>query len=119
MSRKNPSPPEIEWRVLDDLQALEGSAWKEVQGQYQGAYEVMAVWILLAKAEDIDAAHCRFRDVIATYSDLVRFDVSYSVRAPEGEVLLEALSGNDEIDLKRPLGSKPVLKRSGQSVFRG
>jgi hypothetical protein len=121
MSRKAQSPMEIEWRVMEDLQALDGRCWKEAQGEYHGAYEEMAVWILLAKAEDIDAAHRKFRDVISAYSDLARFTVSYSVRVPDGEMLLEFLAGNDEIDgigLDRPLGSNPTLKRSGSSVFR-
>ena len=121
MSRKAHSPMEIEWRVMEDLQALDGRYWKEAQGEYHGAYEEMAVWILLTKAGDIDAAHRKFRDVISAYSDLARFTVSYSVRVPDGEMLLEFLAGNDEIDgigLHRPLGSNPTLKRSGGSVFR-
>jgi hypothetical protein len=119
MSRKSPSPTEIEWRVLDALQALNGKFWKEARGEYHGAYDSMGVWILLMKAEDIDAAHRKFRDVILAYSDMVRFTVSYSLRVPEGEMLLEALSG-DEIDLigvERPLGSNPTLKRSTRNVF--
>jgi|EndMetStandDraft_4_1072995.scaffolds.fasta_scaffold614510_2 hypothetical protein len=120
MSRKSPNPTEIEWRVLDDLQALDGKCWKEARGEYHGAYDEMAVWILLMKAQDIDAAHRKFRDVILPYSGLVRFTVSYSLRVPEGEMLLEALSG-DEIALigvERPLGSNPTLKHSSRSVFR-
>ena len=120
MSRKSPSPREIEWRVLDDLQALDGKCWKEARCEYHGAYDEMAVWILLTKAEDSDAAHRKFRDVILAYSDLVRFSVSYSVRVPDGELLLEALSGNeiDLIGVEYPLGSNPTLKRSTHSVFR-
>lgn len=121
MSRKAQSPMEIEWRVMEDLQALDGRYWKEAQGEYHGAYDEMAVWILLTKADDIDAAHRKFRDVISAYSDLARFTVSYSVRVPEGEMLLEFLAGNDDIDgvgLHRALGSNPTLKRSGGSVFR-
>jgi hypothetical protein len=124
MSYKAPSPTEIEWRVLSDLQALEGTCWKEVQGEYHGAYEEMAVWILLEKAEDIHAAHRKFRDLISAYSTLVRFSVSYSVRVAEGEMLLDALSGSAEIDLidltgaERPLGADPTLKRPGRSIFR-
>ena len=121
MSLRAQSPMEIEWRVMEDLQALDGRYWKEAQGEYHGAYEEMAVWILLAKAEDIDAAHKKFRDVISAYAHLARFTVSYSVRVPEGEMLLEFFSDNDEIDGaggSRPLGLNPVLKRSGLSVFR-
>lgn len=119
MSRKSPSPTEVEWRVLDNLQALNGTFWKEVRGEYHGAYSEMAVWILLNRAEDIDTAHRKFRDVILAYSDMVRFTVSYSLRVPEGEMLLEALSG-DEIALigvERALGSNPTLKLSSRSVF--
>jgi hypothetical protein len=119
MSRRALSPTEIEWRVLENLQALEGTVWKEVQGEYHGAYEEMAVWILLAKAEDIEPAHRKFRDVIAAYSRLVRFTVSYSMRVPEGEMLLEALSGDEValIGVDRALGSNPALKLSSRSVF--
>lgn len=120
MSYKPPSPSEIEWRVLDSLQDLNGKSWKEARGEYHGTYDAMAVWILLFKAEDIDTAHQTFRDVILGYSDLVRFSVSYSVKAPEGEILLEALS-SDEIALigiTRALGSNPELKTTGRSVFR-
>jgi hypothetical protein len=121
MSRKAAlSPNEIEWRVLEDLQALEGTHWREVQGEYHGTYEEMAIWILLAKAEDIEPAHRKFRDVISAYSCLVRFTVSYSVKVPGGEMLLEFLDGNDQIDGigVEPLGSRPALKRTGRSVFR-
>lgn len=119
MSRKAPGPTEIEWRVLNALRALEGTCWKEVQGEYHGAYEEMAVWILLEKAEDIDTAHKRFRDVISAYSDLVRFAVSYSVRVAASEMLLDALSGNDEIYRRTDsLGANPQMKRASHSVFR-
>jgi hypothetical protein len=120
MSRKAQSPLEIEWRVMEDLQALDGRHWKEAQGEYHGAYEEMAVWILLEKAEDIEAAHRKFRDVIAPYACLARFTVSYSAKVPEGEMLLEFLDGNAEIDGvgMHALGSKPTLKRSNHSVFR-
>ena len=118
MSRKAPSPTEIEWRVLKDLQALEGRAWKEAQGEYHGAYEEMAVWILLERAEDIEPAHKKFLRVISAYSDLVRFTVSYSVKMPMGEMLLDALSGNDEIYRAHSLGANPEMKRGAGSVFR-
>lgn len=119
MSYKPPSSSEIEWRVLDSLQAQNGKFWKEARGEYHDAYNDMAVWILLNKAEDIGAAHRKFRDVILAYSDMVRFTVSYSLRVPEGELLLEALSGDEiaQIGVEHALGSNPTLKRSSRSVF--
>jgi hypothetical protein len=122
MSRKQPSPTEITWRVLEELEAFQGIYWREVQGEFQGAYDEVAIWILLADAADLNRAHRRLRDVVSPRFYLARFTVSYIVRMPEGEMILDFLDGNDAIERAgafRPLGERPYLDCKGTSVFRG
>ena len=120
MSRKMPSETEITYRVLEELEAFQGVYWKQVQGQFQGAYDEAAIWILLSDAADLPRAHRRFRDVVASRLYLVRFTVSYTVMTPDGELTLDCLNNNEEIEragTSRPLGAHPSLKRSVGSVF--
>lgn len=118
MSRKQPSPTEITWRVLSELEACDGVYWRKVQGQYQSGtgYDEIAVWILLADASGLERAHRRFRDVVSPHFYLAHFTVSYSVMAPEGQVVLDFLGDNDAIEdagsPRHPLGSRPWLMTS-------
>lgn len=123
MSRKLPSPTEIAWRVLAELEACQGVYWREVKGEYHAGtdYEEIAIWILLADAAGLERAHRRFRDVVSQHFYLARFTVSYSVMTPEGRVVLDFLGDNDAIeeagDPCHPLGAKPWLMTSG-GVFQ-
>ncbi|MGV3548155.1 hypothetical protein [Rhizobium sp.] len=115
-----PSETEITYRVLEELEAFQGVYWKEVQGQFHGAYDEAAIWILLSDAAELPRAHRRFRDVVASRFYLVRFTVFYTVMTPEGELILDCLNDNDEIEragTSRPLGAHPLPKRSVGSVF--
>lgn len=121
MSHKEPSSTEVTCRVLEELEAFQGIYWLEVRGEFHGAYDEVAIWILLAHPGDLNRAHRRFRDVVSSRFYLVHFTVSYIVRTPSGEVTLDFLADNDEIEragASRPLGSTPSLSRAGSSVFQ-
>lgn len=121
MSRKEPSSTEITYRVLEELEAFQGIYWLEVQGEFHGAYDEVAIWILLNNPADLGRAHRRFRDVVSSRFYLAHFTVSYIVRSPDGEIILDFLADNDEIEragASRPLGASPSLRRSTTSVFR-
>ena len=119
MSRKQPSPIEIAWRVLSDLEVCQGVYWRDVKGEYQcgTGYDEIAIWILLADTAGLDRAHRRFRDVVSQHFYLARFTVSYSVMSPEGPVVLDFLGDNDAIEHaggpRHPLGTKPWLMTPG------
>jgi len=120
MSCKLPSETEITYRILEELEAYQGIYWKQVRGEFHGNYGEIAIWILLSEAGDIARAHRRFRDVVSPRFYLAHFTVSYSVRTAEGEVLLDFLGDNDEIECAgttRPLGVNPSLKKTGITVF--
>jgi hypothetical protein len=120
MSRKQPSPTEVTFHVLEDLEAFEGIYWHRVAGEYHGAYDEIAIWILLSDAGALPRAHRRFRDVVASRFYLAHFAVAYMADTPEGRVTLDFLADNDEIERagsSRPLGSKPALMRSERNVF--
>jgi hypothetical protein len=121
MSHKEPSSTEVAYRVLEELEAFQGVYWREVKGEFHAAYDEIAIWILLVHVGDIARAHRRFRDVVSSRFYLARFTVSYIVATPDGEVLLDFLSGNDEIEQAgstRPLGAKPVPRHAPTSIFR-
>lgn len=121
MSHKEPSSTEVAYRVLEELEAFQGVYWCEVKGEFHGAYDEIAIWILLSHAGDIARAHRRFRDVVSPRFYLARFTVSYIVRTPDGEILLDFLADSDEIEQagsSRPLGASPSLMRAPTSVFR-
>lgn len=120
MSPEQPSSTEITRRVLEELEAFQGIYWLEARGEFQGAYDEVAIWILLAHSGDLDRAHRRFRHVVSSRFYLAHFTVSYITRSPEGEIILDFLADNDEIEragTSRPLGQNPSLKRSPGSVF--
>ena len=105
------------------LAALErdvGTAWKEVQGELHLQYGEMPTWILLYSAEDLPAAHARFREVVRPHYDAVRFTVAYSVFTAEGLMNLDYLEGSAEIErgyALEPLGGRPSLAKT-PSIFR-
>jgi hypothetical protein len=115
MSCKRPSPTEIAWRVLTELEACQGVYWREVKCEYESGtgHDEIAIGILLADAPGLERAHRRFRDVVSQHFYLARFTVSYSVMSPLGD--------NDAIEdaggPRHPLGTKPWLMTSG-GVFR-
>jgi hypothetical protein len=119
MSRKQPSPTEITWRVLSELEACQGIYWRSVKGEYQygTGHDAVAIWILLADAAGLARAHRRFRDVVSPHFYVARFTVSYSVMTPDGPMVLEFLGDNDAIEDAggpcHPLGMKPRLMASG------
>lgn len=125
MSRKQPTPAEVAWRVLTELQACQGVYWREVQVQCQGHYQSgtshdeTAFRILLADADDLGRAHRRFRDVVSPHFYLAHFSVSYFVMSPDGPDLLCFLADNDAIedagDPRHPLGGKPRPMPSGSA----
>ena len=123
MSRKQPFPTDIAWRVRTELEACQGVYWREVQGQYQSrtGHDEIAIRILLADADSLGRAHRRFRDVVSPHFYLAHFSVSYSVMSPEGPVVLDVLADNDAIEdaggPRHPLGGKPRPMPSG-SAFR-
>lgn len=120
MSRKEPSSAEITYRVLEELEAFQGIYWQEVRGEFHGAYDEVAIWILLDSPGDLGRAHRRFRDTLSSRFYLAHFTVSYIVRTPEGEVILDFLADNDEIERagsSRPLGENPSLRHATGSIF--
>lgn len=120
MSHKVPSATEITYRVLEELEAFQGIYWRQVRGEFHGAYDEVAIWILLSEPGDLTRAHRRFRDVVSSRFYLAHFTVSYIVATPEGEMLLECLADNDEIERAgtlRPLGARPSM-HAGSSIFR-
>jgi hypothetical protein len=121
MSHKEPSSTEVTYRVLEELEAFQGVYWREVKGEFHGACDEIAIWILLSHVGDIVRAHRRFRDVVSPRFYLARFTVSYIFHTPDGEVLLDFLADNDEIEQagsSRPLGANPSLMRTPTSIFR-
>jgi hypothetical protein len=121
MSHKEPSSTEVTYRVLEELEAFQGIYWREVRGEFHGAYDEVVIWILLADAGDLNRAHRRFRDTVASRFYLAHFAVSYIVKSPEGEIILDFLADNDEIEragASRPLGASPSRKQSATLVFR-
>ena len=121
MSHKEPSSAEVAYRVLEELEAFQGVYWREVKGEFQSAYDEIAIFILLSHVGDIARAHRRFRDVVSPRFYLARFTVSYICWTPDGEMLLDFLADNDEIERagsSRPLGINPVLRRATTSMFR-
>lgn len=121
MSRKEPSSTEVTYRILEELEAFQGIYWQEVRGEFHGAYDEAAIWILLSDAADLPRAHRRFRDTVSSRFYLAHFTVSYMVRTTEGEMILDFLGDNDAIEragASRPLGTCPSLKQSDTSVFR-
>lgn len=119
MSRKQPSPTEITWRVLSELEACQGVYWRTVKGEYQcgTGHDEVAIWILLADAAGLERAHRRFRDVVSPHFYVARFSVSYSVMTPDGPMVLDFLGDNDAIEdaggPRHPLGTKPWPMSSG------
>jgi len=119
MSRKQPSPTEITWRVLSELEACEGIYWRAVKGEYQCGtdHDEVAIWILLTDAAGLERAHRRFRDVVSPHFYVARFSVSYSVMTPDGPMVLDFLGDNDAIEDAggpcHPLGTKPWPMSSG------
>jgi hypothetical protein len=121
MSHEVPSPTEITYRVLEELEAFQGIYWRAVRGEFHGAYDEVAIWILLKEAGDLARAHRRFRDVVSSRFYLAHFTVSYLVATPDGEMLLECLVDNDAIEragASCPLGARPPSMRAGSSLFR-
>lgn len=121
MSHKEPSSTEVAYRVLEELEAFQGVYWRKVKGEFHGAYDEVAIWILLSHVGDLARAHRRLRDVLSSRFYLAHFTVSYIFQTPDGEVLLDFLADNDEIEKagsSRPLGANPALMRTATSIFR-
>lgn len=92
-----------------------------MKGEFQGAFDEIAIWVLLSHGGDLARAHRRLRDVVSSRFYLARFTVSYIFRTPDGEVLLDFLADNDQIERAgsaRPLGANPALIRSSTTIFR-
>jgi hypothetical protein len=121
MSHNQPNSAEVVYRALKELEAFQGVYWREVKGEFHGDPDEIAIWILLTHAGDIARAHRRFRDVVSPHFYLARFTVSYICWTPDGEMLLDFLADNDEIERagsSRPLGINPVLRRAVRSIFQ-
>ena len=121
MLPKEPSANEIACRLLEELEAFQGIYWQQVRGECHAAYDEIAIWILLASPGDLHRAHRRFRDTVSSRFYLAHFTVSYIVRTPEGEMILDFLTDNDEIEragMSRSLGANPCRKQQAASVFR-
>ena len=121
MSHNQPSSAEVVYRALKELEAFQGVYWREVKAEFQGDHDEIAIWILLTHAGDIARAHRRFRDVVSPRFYLAHFTVSYICWTPDGEMLLDFLADNDEIERagsSRPLGVNPVLRRTAGSIFQ-
>lgn len=121
MPHTQPNSAEVAYRALEELEALRGVYWRAVKGEFQGDYDEIAIWILLTHVGDIARAHRRVRDVVSPRFYLAHFTVSYICWTPDGEMLLDFLADNDEIEQagsSRPLGINPVLRRAATSIFR-
>ena len=121
MPHTQPNSAEIAYRALEELEAFQGVYWRAVKGEFHGDFDEIAIWILLTHVGDIARAHRRLRDVISPRFYLAHFTVSYVCWTPDGEMLLDFLPDNDEIEQagsSRPLGINPVLRRAATSMFR-
>lgn len=121
MSHKEPDSAEVAYRVLEELEAFRGVYWREVKGEFHAGYDEIAIWILLTHAGDIARAHRRLRDVLSPRFYLAHFTVSYLCWTPDGEMLVDFMADNDEIEQagsSRPLGARPVLGRTATSIFK-
>jgi hypothetical protein len=121
MPHNQSNSAEVAYRALEELEAFQGVFWREVKGEFHGDYDEIAIWILLSHVGDIARAHRRLRDVLSPRFYLARFAVSYICWTPDGEVLLDFLADNDEIERagsSRPLAANPALRRAAASIFR-
>lgn len=121
MQHIQPNAAEVAYRALEELQAFQGVYWREVKGEFQGDFDEITIWILLTHVGDIARAHRRLRDVVSSRFYLAHFTVSYICWTPAGEMLLDFLADNEEIEKagsSRPLGINPVLRRAATSIFR-
>lgn len=121
MQHTQPNAAEAAYRVLEELEAFQGVYWREVKAEFQGDFNEIAIWILLTHVGDIARAHRRLRDVVSPRFYLAHFTVSYICWTPDGEMLLDFLADNEEIERAgslRPLGINPVLRRAATSIFR-
>jgi hypothetical protein len=121
MQHTQPNSAEVAYRALEELEAFQGVYWRAVKGEFQGDYNEITIWILLTHAGDIARAHRRLRDVVSPRFYLAHFTVSYICWTPDGEMLLDFLADNEEIEKAgslRPLGINPVLRRAATSIFR-
>lgn len=121
MQHIQPNSAEVAYRALEELEALNGVYWRAVKGEFQGDHDEVTIWILLTHVGDIARAHRRLRDIVSPRFYLAHFTVSYICWTPDGEMLLDFLADNDEIEQagsSRPLGINPVLRRAATSIFR-
>lgn len=121
MPHTQPNSAEVAYRTLAELEAFQGVYWRAVKGEFQGDFDEIAIWILLTQAGDIARAHRRLRDVVSPRFYLAHFTVSYLCWTPDGEMLVDFLADNSEIEqagLSRPLGVNPVLRRAASNIFR-
>ena len=121
MPHTQPNSAEVAYRALEELEAFRGIFCREVKGEFHGDFDEITIWILLTHVGDIARAHRRVRDVISPRFYLAHFTVSYICWTPDGEMLVDFLADNNEIEQAgslRPLGINPVLRRAATSIFR-
>ncbi|MGI9385876.1 MAG: hypothetical protein ACR2OX_00455 [Methyloligellaceae bacterium] len=86
--------------ILPALKKLEGSAWKEVQGELHSQYNEMPVWVLLYEDGDPLEAWASFRDAVAPYLDKIaplQLTASFSYFEGDKEVHVEFLQDSQAV----------------------
>lgn len=115
---------EIRARTLRDLRALEGTLWREVQGELHLQYNEMPTWVLLCEDSDIQAAHRAFAEIVSPWFERaapVQFTVTYTILTDRRDITVDTLMDNRDI-LKAvgagTLGAMPESRaRGGDDVF--
>jgi hypothetical protein len=109
----------IRQKTREDLQALNGVVWQDVQGELHSQNLELPTWIVLSQGDDCRTAHQAFLGIIQPLLEEVlpaQFTVTYSILTETTQIIVESLM--DHADLTNALSRADFGQRPSEFARR-